>query len=308
MRRIDAPFGGDAHRAAAAVLRVANANMERALRIISVERGHDPRDFMLVAFGGAGPLHACDLAAALRIPRVLIPPHPGVLSALGMATAPIVKDLSAAVMLTLDAGAGAHHDAPLQNSRARTRPRPARPEVSKERAEHPRLAGIRADLEERGHKELQSEGFSLEGLTTQTFLDMRYAGQSYELSIPTESLAPTAFLHTFHSAHRERYGHSDEARAVEVVTIRVKLILPATVGATGLSPRRPADAGASAIGARDVWFEGKRTRTAIYERTGLPGSRLDGPAIIVQMDSTTAVPPGWHAEVDDTGNLLLEGR
>jgi len=306
MRRIDTPFGGDAHRAAAAVLRVANANMERALRIISVERGHDQRDFTLVAFGGAGPLHACELATALRIPCVLIPPHPGVLSALGMATAPIVNDLSAALMLTLDTGAEAHHDALLPDVRTRTRPLPARPEVSKERAEHPRLAGIRDDLEERGRKELESEGFSLEGLTTQMFLEMRYAGQSYELSIPTDSLAPDAFLPAFHAAHHERYGHNDEMRAVEVVTIRLKLVLPATVGATGPSPPRPTDTGASAIGARAVGFESKRTRAAIVERGGLrEGTRIGGPAIVVQMDSTTAIPPAWRALVDEVGNLIL---
>src|SRR5438093_7971622 len=106
MARIAKPFGGNAHVAAEAVLQIANVNMERALRIVSVERGYDARDFTLVAFGGAGPLHACGLAEALRIPRVLIPPHPGVLSALGMATAPIVKDLSVAVMLSVDSESG----------------------------------------------------------------------------------------------------------------------------------------------------------------------------------------------------------
>jgi len=222
-----------------------------------------------------------------------------------MATAPIVNDLSAALMLTLDTGAEAHHDALLPDVRTRTRPLPARPEVSKERAEHPRLAGIRDDLEERGRKELESEGFSLEGLTTQTFLEMRYAGQSYELSIPTDSLAPDAFLPAFHAAHHERYGHNDEMRAVEVVALRLKLVLPATVGAIRPSRRRPADDGASAVGERDVWFEGMRTRTATYERANLPGSRLDGPAIIVQMDSTTAIPPAWRALVDEVGNLIL---
>jgi N-methylhydantoinase A len=224
-----------------------------------------------------------------------------------MATAPIVKDLSAAVMLTLDAGAGAHHDAPLQNSRARTRPRPARPEVSKERAEHPRLAGIRADLEERGHKELRSEGFSLEGLTTQTFLDMRYAGQSYELSVPTDSLAPAEFLPAFHATHHERYGHGDATRPVEVITLRLKLVLPPPVRATGASPQRPARRSTPSITRRPVWFDGKPARTAIYQREGLAGgTRINGPAVIVQMDSTTAIPPGSRGEVDAWKNLLLE--
>ena len=283
MKRIAAPFGGDPHRAAAAVLRVANANMEGALRKVSVERGHDPRGFTLVAFGGAGPLHACDLAASLRIPRVLIPPHPGVLSALGMATAPVVKDLSAPVMAVLggNAGVGAprHVGAPLRDG-----------------------------LESRGRKELKDEGFSLEHLAIQTLLEIRYAGQSYELSVPVDSLAPDEFVPRFHATHQERYGHSDASRAVEVVTLRVKLVLPGLVtgpkGETGKGKRRVAS---PVLIGREIWFDGEPARTSVYERAQLsPGSTFRGPAIVVQMDSTTAVPPGWRAEVDAASNLVLE--
>jgi N-methylhydantoinase A len=281
MVRIAAPFGGDAHRAAAAVLRVANANMEGALRKVSVERGHDPRDFTLVAFGGAGPLHACDVAASLRIPRVLIPPHPGVLSALGMATAPIVKDLSAAVMLTI--GADTNVGAPLRR--------------------------LRDDLESRGRKELHHEGFSLEHLTVETLLEMRYGGQSYELSIPVQSLAPDDFLPRFHAAHHERYGHSDASRAVQVVTLRVKLVLPgvatgSTKGGTDKGKRKVTSAVSTN---RDAWFNGMPARAAVYEREQFaPRDSFRGPALVVQMDSTTAVPPGWRAEMDRAGNLVLE--
>jgi N-methylhydantoinase A len=282
MKRIAAPFGGDSHRAAAAVLRVANANMERALRQVSVERGHDQRDFTLVAFGGAGPLHACDLAAALRIPRVLVPQHPGVLSALGMATAPVVKDLSAAVIAVVgsDASVGAQGLAPLRD-----------------------------DLELRGRKELEAERFSLEDLTRQTFLEMRYAGQSYELSVPVESLAPDEFVPRFHAAHHARYGHSDPTRAVEIVTLRVKLVLPSPLmgsvkGEMGKGKQRVAS---PALIKREIWFDGKPARTAMYERAQLaPGDSFRGPALVVQMDSTTAVPPDWRADVDAAGNLVLE--
>ncbi len=284
MKRVSAPFG-DEHSAATAVLRVANANMERALRIVSVERGHDPRDFTLVAFGGAGPLHACDLAASMRIPRVLIPAHPGVLSAFGMATAPIVKDLSAAVMLRLAGSAGAepHDDATLRQ-----------------------LVDVRAELEDRGRRELEAEGFSLGGMSIQTFLDMRYTGQSYELSVPAASLAPDDFLPAFHAAHSERYGHSDASRSVKIVTLRVKLILPA-----GDDGNRKTENGNRRPGVmsrrRQVWFEGKSESSRIYDRAVLGiGDRFDGPAIVVQMDATTAVPPGWRAEVDAFGNLMLE--
>jgi N-methylhydantoinase A len=310
LEHIASPFGGDPHDAAAAVLRVANANMERALRIVSVERGHDPRDFTLVAFGGAGPLHACDLAAALRIPRVVIPPHPGVLSALGMATAPIVKDLSAAVMLTVEGetGVGASHppqSEPIPAERSRLSGQTTARSVDGSPLRL--LARTRDELEKRGRKDLKSEGFKLAGLTTQTFLEMRYAGQSYELSVPVDSLAPGAFLPAFHAAHHERYGHSDAARLVEVVTLRLKLALPSPIGATGPSPLRSARGKAHAGSQRRVWFDGKSSRTPVLDRAQLrPGTGITGPSVIVQMDSTTAVPPGWRAKIDAARNLVLQ--
>jgi N-methylhydantoinase A len=286
------PFGGDPQKAAAAVLRVANSNMERALRVVSVERGHDPRDFTLVAFGGAGPLHACDLATGLRIPRVLVPPYPGVLSALGMAAAPVVKDMAASVLQQIDAsnaedgfslprggGAGAHH----------------------------RLAAARAELERRGRTELQSEGFPVDGAVTHTILDMRYAGQSYELPVATDSLDPAAFVPLFHEAHHSRYGHGNPSSAVEVVNLRLKLVLPpTTAGAQRVAPPRHATAPTPAVH-RDVWFDGEATRTAVYDRAALvPGAAFAGPAVVTQMDSTTVIPPGWQAAVDGWLNLVLE--
>jgi N-methylhydantoinase A len=298
IQRVAEPFGGDVHRTAAAILSVANVSMGRALRVVSVERGHDPRDFTLVAFGGAGPLHACDLAAALRIQRVLVPPHPGVISALGMATAPIVKELSAAVTesLTTDPSAargrggnrhmGARHDARV-------------------------LARTRDELKKRGRLELEGEGFSLSNVTTQTFLEMRYAGQSYELSIQADSLTPGTFVGEFHAAHRDRYGHSDETRTVEIVTMRVKLIVPSEKvdgkRQTKTQRRRTKkDEARPPVRDREVWFDGKAASSAVYERTDLrAGATVKGPAVVVQMDSTTAVPPGWRGEVDQLGNLIL---
>ncbi len=151
-RRLSLPLEA----AAWGVIRVANSNMERAIRTISVERGHDPRRFTLVAFGGAGPLHACELAAALQIPRVLIPPHPGVLSALGMILADVVKDYSQTVMVA--AGGGDRQ------------------------AEQ--VAAVLERLAERARADLLAEGLADEEMVLQPALDMRYAGQSYELTIP----------------------------------------------------------------------------------------------------------------------------
>ena len=279
LRPLARPFAGDPRRAAAAVLRVANANMERALRVVSVERGHDPRGLTLVAFGGAGPLHACELAQALRIPRVLVPPYPGVLSALGMATAPAVKDVSAAAMLAVI------------------------PEAQDDRADHPRLASLFDDLRRRGEEELRDEGFPTDSLTLQPFLEMRYLGQSYELSLPVDALSPAHVLPRFHAAHRERYGHSDPARPVEIVNVRLKLTLPAAE--LPLSPLPPAG-GDPLIGRRQVWFE-EPCDTPVYDRSRLSsGDRLAGPAVVVQMDATTAIPPGWRGKVDPWGNMVLE--
>jgi N-methylhydantoinase A len=255
--------------------------MEGALRRVSVERGYDPRGFTLVAFGGAGPLHACELAAALRVSRVVVPPHPGVLSAFGMATAPVLKELSAAVMATFggDAGVGAQGLALLRE--------------------------VRDKIETTGRSELVEEGFATERLVVETFFEMRYAGQSYELSVPVESLEPTEFVPLFHDAHRELYGHADASRAVEVVTMRVRLVLPAVVGNRKTEDEKREESASDIT--RKVWFGGEEMKVALYDRKALaPRDRLAGPAIVVQMDSTTVVPPAWSAEVDAERNLVLE--
>jgi N-methylhydantoinase A len=307
INRVSAPFGDDPHAAAAAILRVANANMESALRIVSVERGYDPRDFTLVAFGGAGPLHACDLADSLRIPRVIVPLYPGVLSALGMATAPIVKDLSTSILESVapDPTVGAKHASPS--------PLPAHPEPVEG------LANARTQLEQQGREQLTAEGFSLDGLTIQTFLDMRYLGQSYELSVLVDSLEPTHFLSRFHDAHRERYGHPQPTRTVEIVNLRLKLILPPPVGAPHAAPSPSANEEPIPLTHRDAWYTRQGTRpgatngatsnirTPVYDRDTLaPGHELTGPAIIVQMDSTTTIPPHWKTTIDQAHNLIIK--
>jgi len=240
-----------------------------------------------------------------------------------------VKDLSAAVMLTIEGESGVE---------ASHRPPSVMPMIEDKRgvgASHPRsekrsapsgdvsqqepvpasvddsplqiFALIRDELESRGRKELKAEGFSLDGLTTETFFEMRYAGQSYELSIPVDSLAPGAIIPAFHAVHHERYGHSDATRRVEVVTLRLKLVLPPAVGATGSSPQRSARRTTSVAGKRTVWFDGNQAPTPVYDRAELrPGTTIGGPAVVVQMDSTTVVPPGWRGEVDAIGNLVLE--
>jgi N-methylhydantoinase A len=289
LRQVAAPFDGDTHRAAEAVLRVANANMEAALRVVSVERGHDPRDFTLVAFGGAGPLHACDLAASLRIARVLVPEYPGVLSALGMAHAPVVKELTASVLQRFD---------PSGTDRAGLR----------------RLRKARDELDRRARAELQAEGFDLRGCKSQTILDMRYAGQSYELPIPVRGeLDSASFVRVFHRAHRDRYSHGDTSRPVEVVNVRVKLVLPPPTSVGEPSGRHSTKASMrrapAATERRKVCFSEGHLRaldTPFYDRGSVsPGHTMRGPAVVTQMDCTTVIPPGWHARVDAFRNLLI---
>jgi N-methylhydantoinase A len=277
-------FGG-VEQAAEAVLRVVNANMDRAIRVVSVERGYDPRAFTLVAFGGAGPLHACDLAASLGIPRVLVPRYPGVLSALGMVVAHPARDFLAPVMRLIDGDDLPHH-----------------------------LHDQIVTLADRGRAELASEGNDVRRLSADVSLSMRYAGQSYELAVPIgaggagrrvrRGLDSASLRDAFHVAHRQRYGHADPARPVEAITLRVRAVLPAPA----VKLAATFEDGESRAGTATVWF-GRPRRAAVMLRERLrPGDTFNGPAILPQMDATTVVPPGWTARVDDEANLILETR
>lgn len=272
------------------VIRVANSNMERAMRTISVERGHDPRDFVLVAFGGAGPLHACELAATLRIPRVLIPPHPGVLSALGMILTDVVKDYSQTVMLR--AGSAA--------------------------ADVETLKRLLAPLYERARTDLHAEGLDDDEIELHPALDMRYVGQSYELTIGPGELwtRETQYIAAFHEAHRQRFSYASEGEPVEIVNLRLKALGRTAKPRFLRQPTGGLDPKAAHAGYKQVYFAGAGTPrasrpiyTALYERQGLkPGNMVVGPAIIFQLDTTTVVPPDWAATVDGWGNLIVEMR
>lgn len=267
-------LGGTVEDAAWAVVRVANANMERAMRRISVERGHDPRRFTLVAFGGGGPLHACELAEALDIPRVLAPPVPGVLSALGMLVAEPSRDYSQTVMLS-----------------------PA------EMAE----AAAFAPLEERAREEMVSEGHDVARLSLHYGLDMRYRGQSHELAVPvTPEMSAEAMSDAFHAAHVARYGYARPEAAVEVVTARLSVVAPSVGPALQRRETSGADPAAAIIGRKPVWFGGGFVEATLYERERLrPGNFLAGPSVLYQYDTTTIIPPGWAALVDGVENLII---
>jgi len=256
---------------AAGIVRVVETQMEKAIRVISVERGHDPRDFTLVAFGGGGPLHACSLARALHIPRVLVPALPGALSAVGILLADTVRDYSRTVMVPGEA---------IGN-----------------------LADLFAELERQGAAEFAAEG--LEGEARRT-LDLRYRRQGYELNVEYDPLTPERSIEAFHDLHRQRYGFSDAARPVEIVNLRLRMI----AAGEAYTPEQRAlvhgDGSAAFYAERDVYFEGGFRPTRFYRREQLaPGDAVRGPAMITEYTAATLLPPECAAEVDGFGNLAI---
>jgi N-methylhydantoinase A len=249
------------------IVRLAEATMEKALRMISVERGHDPREFSLVSFGGAGPLHACALAQSLRIPRVMIPCFPGALSALGILMSDIVRDYSKTVMLRLD---------------------------------HPDLKRHFRDLEHRGYKEMKAEG--LKGVALNS-LDIRYVGQGYELNIESGRNLATRF----HKAHHQRYGYSDPQRQIEIVNLRVRMVAVTKPVRFHRQSRHHRTAENAILKHRTVYFDGKPGSAPVYDRSRLsPGDAFNGPAVIVEYSATSAIPPGCRVRVDNWQNLIVE--
>ena len=267
--------------AAAGIIDVADTAMEGALRVISVERGHDPADFTLVPFGGAAGLHAVALAERLGIPRLLVPPGPGVLSALGMLVSPVRKDAARSVLF---GDAGGPDD---------------------------RVASVLAELEREALVAMVQEGLSAEEVTLRRLADVRYAAQSYELTVPADGWAGR-----FHRAHAARYGFAREGAALELVTLRVEATGPEpelnTIAAHPADPIGAAEAGshgsaptAESGPARRVWLDGEWSEARPVARVGLkPGATVQGPAIIHEYSATFWLPAGWTAEVLGDGSLL----
>jgi N-methylhydantoinase A len=267
-------LGLDVQAAAEGIVRIAVARMTSSIREITIARGHDPREFTLVAFGGAGPMHGALIAEELAIPRVLIPRHPGNFSALGL----LVSDVK-------------HDD-------ARTR-------IGLLGAQREVIDAALAEMEAAGLERLAADGFGPSEGTIDRALDLRYLGQAFELTVPIapEPLDLDAIVKDFHARHLATYGHADPAGEVELVNVRV--------AARGVvdkpSPRRHVARGEARRGPRTAWFGGAALSVDVYEREGLATSVvLDGPAIVEEFGATTVVPPGWIARVDAFGDLILE--
>ena len=263
------------------ILKIANAAMERAIKVISVERGFDTRDFTLVSFGGAGGLHAAFLAENLGIGTVLIPPNGGLLSAYGMLFADVVKDYSQTVLWKTE-GSGMDLHKQLEN-------------------------GFDALLI-RAKSDMESEGFDLSQLNIKRSLDMRYEGQSYELNVSYIDV-DTDFVRQFHAMHEQRFSYARPEATVEVVTLRLSAIGETEKPARTSEPLTDADPSDARISQNSVIFDGDVYPTDFYQRESLrPGNRIEGPAIITEFSATTVVPPNFFGAVDVYGNLILEQR
>ena len=255
------------------ILEVVNANMEGAIRVISVERGHDPREFMLISFGGAGGMHAADLARRLSIPGVLVPANPGILSAFGMLITNYVQEYAHTVLILAT-------------------------EFTPERA----TAAFR-DLEERGRQAMRGEGVAPQDVQISRFLDMCYVGQSFELVVP---YMPN-FIDEFHRRHDMRYGYEDSARPTQVVNVRMRV-----VGPSGTSYHTPSageqreEARAAQVDTMAMYVDGHWRQAPVYDRQRLhAGNRVAGPALITEYSATTVVPADFVARVDRQHNLVL---
>jgi N-methylhydantoinase A len=259
---------------AAGVIRVANATMEKAIRVVSIERGYDPREFALVAFGGAGGLHACELAEALGIPQVIVPALPGALSAFGILVSDVVKDYSRTVLWRVS------EKLPLKD-----------------------LAKEFTTLRKRSENDFGSEGWAGKQQHNLS-VDVRYRGQGYELNVPYSS----QLIEDFRKSHERRYGYGYPNRDVELVTLHLRTTLRSPQAGVGTMGR--GDGGHGNSGERtQVIFGGKKVSSAIYEREELQVGRSDrGPAVVTEYSATTAVPPGKSFRRDNAGNLIIQIR
>jgi N-methylhydantoinase A len=281
LSRLGAGLGLSAEEAALGMIEVVNAHMERALRLISVERGHDPgraggAPFTLLSFGGAGGLHAVDLARRMNIPAVLVPPLASTLSAFGMLAAEVVKDYTQTVML----------------------PGSTTPE---------RVVAAFQPLVERGRADLAAEGLPEKDIRIERLLDLRYKGQSYELTIPFEEQTADTFPGTFHNAHHRAYGYEHLEAPLEIVNLRVL-----AAGRVEPPPLQPLplvgeDALPALLELRQVIIGSGITRQVpFYQYEALqPGNRLKGPAVVVRGDTTIWLGPTDHSFVDSYLNLWI---
>ena len=279
---VAAPLGLELVEAAEGIIRVINAVMAKAIRRLSVEKGYDPREFTLVSFGGGGPLHAAELAVDLQIPRVLVPPVPGVSSALGLITADFRHDYVRTVLW------------------------------KQQQASLDQFKALLEEMQSAALAQMKKEGVASGLVAFVTASDLRYEGQGFSLPVTFEleemfgwtDLDP--LIRRFHQRHQETYGYHDRQAATEVVNLRLAAIGRLSPASLGRLPGRQPDPGPALEGSRKIYVDGRFTDANIYRRSGLGwGSVVGGPAIVEQLDSTTLILPGQRAETDQFGNLIV---
>ena len=269
LRGIADRLGASLEVAAEGILEVANAAMERALRVISVERGYDPAEFTLVAFGGAGGLHAAHLADRLRTGGAMVPPRPGLLSAYGMLAADITREVSRTVLIST---ASAHA--------------------------HESIESVFTELEQAAVAAMTEEGVPEDRLSLRKWVDARYERQSFELRVPGEDWDTR-----FHALHEKRYGYRRPETPVEAVTLRSIASAP---GPPLELERIPHTGAAPTVGHTRAYTEGEWTEVdRVWRRDLGPDQTFDGPALVLEYSSTTWLPQGWGLRVDEWGNLHL---
>ena len=280
--RIAIAIGKSVLAAAQGIVDVANINMEKAIRVISIERGFDPREFALFSFGGAGGMHAVDMASHLRMKAVLVPANAGVLSAFGLLLADSVKDYSRSVLRTLE------------------RVRPAE------------LERLFRDFERRGLRDMKEDGFAPKSVVFEKSLDMRYLGQSYEINLPYRGRPIETLRSEYDRRHQTLYSYIHPEAPVEIVNARLKV--------RGKTPKfklpkitapRSGDPGRAVLKRQTLHYGRRAFRAEVYDRAGLfPGARFRGPALVADFGSTTFLPPGFNLRVDAYLNLILrkDGR
>ena len=286
--RIARPLKQSVMEAAAGIVDVVTAGMAAALRIVSVERGHDPREFTLVAFGGAGPVHAARLAQELEIPRVIVPPIPGGFSALGLVASDFRRDYVKTFYARLD------------------------------EARVEEIAGVYAAMEDAARAMLRAAGVPEARWEITRAADCRYGRQAYELTVPMASGAVSVaslarLAEEFHAKHRQTYGHASPDETVQLVNLRVAAVgrleaLDVAKRGAAASSAVDATASAASVGTRSIYFkETGVVRCDVIPREALaPGTRRAGPLIIEAMDTTVVVPPGWRAAADRRGFIELD--
>ena len=264
---------------AAGIIEIANANMEKAIRVISIERGFDTRNFTLFSFGGAGGMHAVDIASHLKIPRVVVPKNAGVLSSLGLLLADSIKDYSKSILKTAE-------------------------KISKEELEK-----NFEELREKSLRTMKEDGFKEDDVCIYHFLDLRYLGQSYEITIPYRNRdhSGLSFAPDFHKAHRKLYSYHHEKRAVEIVNIRVKAVGAGKKIKLKRLPPKDTNPERAFIKKQAIHYNGKTWQASVFSRSLLsPGNRMNGPSLIADSESTTFLPPSYALEVDGFLNLLIK--